>query len=211
MSDSEQEELQEENTESSEPTLDELQAELEAKQQELEDARNHIAKLNDESTKRRLKLKEEKQRAQDAEAAAEQYQNQNRQTSETIEQLQKRLARTETRAELERAVNENNGVSELLLPALENAADVSPDGTVTIAGKSPREYVAEMKDSETYAAAFRGRGQAGAGTVSSNSANGRAVTNSKPRNQMTQREKETFIKTHGIDQYSALPLESNNG
>ena len=201
------EEVQQEQTE--EPTIEELEARLQETEQELEKAREHISRINSESADRRLKLKQTKQEKQDAEAAAEQYQNQFRQTEETIQELQQRLAKTEARAEVERAISAHGGIRDILAPMLENSATVESDGSVKVAGQDLNEYVASLKERPEMGGAFRGAGHAGAGTRTSEAARGRDVKPSKPRSAMKDSEKAEFIRKHGIEHYNSLPLTGN--
>ena len=195
--------------ETQEPTVEELEARLTETQQELEKAREHISKINSESADRRLKLKETKKEKQDAEAAASEYQNQYRQVEETVQELQQRLAKTEARAEVERAISAHGGIRDILQPMLEGSAQVNTDGSVTVAGEPVDQYVASLKQREEMLGAFRGAGHAGAGTKSTEGARGRDMKPSKPRDKMTLKEKEKIIKSEGIEYYNSLPLTGN--
>lgn len=113
-----------------------------------------------------------------------------------------------------------NGIPGLLLPHVKSQLKVveqdgkyvvrvvDSDGDVRIDAKSGepmsiKQLVAEMRDSETFAPAFKGSGASGSGTPPNSSA-GRAGHGVK-RGQMTQQQKAAFIHEHGRDAYRQLP------
>lgn len=192
------------------PSVEELEARLTETQAELEKARDHISRINGESAERRVKLKETQKEKQDAEAAATEYQNQYRQVEETVQELQQRLAKTEARAEVERAISAHGGIRDILAPMLENSATVESDGSVKVAGQDLNEYVASLKERPEMGGAFRGAGHAGAGTRSTEGARGRELINSKPRSSMKDSEKAEFIRKHGIEEYNKLPISEGS-
>jgi len=178
--------------ESEQESLDELRARLEETKSELEKARSHISKLNSESAERRQKLKSEKAEKQEL--------------GETVSQLHERLERTEKAGAVDRALAENQAIPELLRDKIENMAEMK-NGQAYIGDTPVSEYVADMRNNPKYAPAFKGLGISGGGTVGSDGAKGRTTAQlSKPRSEMSLKEKENFLREHGVEEYNKLPL-----
>lgn len=196
--------------ETTEPTIDELRTALEERDAELADARDHIAKLNQESATRRLALKEKERELADTNAAAAEYEQRLAGTEETLSDLQARLQHAETERAVDRAIADHGAIPELVRPMLTGAAEYK-DGAVMVGDKPVSDYVASLREQERFEGVFRGRGQSGGGTRTSTAAKGTAPIPKKPRSEMTISEKRDFITAHGIDQYNALPLGSING
>lgn len=189
--------------ETTEPTLEQLRAEL-------ADAREHIQKLNQESATRRLALKEKERELADTTAAAKEYETRLTGTEESLSELQARLQLAETERAVDRAIADHGAIPELVRPMLQGAAEYR-DGEIVVGDKSVGDYVASLREQERFEGVFRGRGQSGGGTRTSNAANGTAPVPKKPRSEMNDAEKRDFITTHGIEKYNELPLGSVGG
>ncbi|MCK8514881.1 hypothetical protein M0534_00855 [Methylonatrum kenyense] len=196
--------------ETTEPSIEELQAALAERDAEIADARDHIAKLNQESATRRLALKERERELADTQAAASEYEKRLSGTEETLSELQARLQLAETERAVDRAIADHGAIPELVRPMLTGAAEYR-DGAVMVGDKPVSDYVASLREQERFEGVFRGRGQTGGGTRSSNAAKGTAPVPKKPRSEMSDAEKRDFILTHGIETYNSLPLGSLNG
>lgn len=180
-----------------------------------------------------LKEKQEKQKLKEYERKGEweklknqlteQFEREKQQYEEQLNKMKSSMEKNVVEKEVVNAINKHEGISRILEPHVKSAVQLveEDDGTmvprVVDNDGSPKfntkgeymsvdEYVATLREDEEFGVAFKGRGQSGAGTKSTNSTGGQKPKSNKKRSEMDEKEKHQIIKEHGIDYYQSIPL-----
>lgn len=144
-----------------------------------------------------------------------------------IERLTSQLETVQIDSKVVEAISKAGGNVELLKPHVRSRLQLNTDDFSTTIldsdGKTPKvdgdgnpvtidTLISEMRKSDTYAGAFKASEQSGSGSEPQSGGDGPSSVNggtprveSKPRSQMSDREKVDFQKAHGLDAFMDLP------
>jgi hypothetical protein len=156
------------------------------------------------------------------ETLTREFSEKEKQYQSRIEQLQSSMEKTLVQREVVGAIAKHEGIQPLLQPHVERnvklmenddgtmvARVIDSDGSPMFNSKGEymavEEYVASLREHDDFGAAFRGRQQSGSGSRPAPT-NGKQAIPKKPRSEMTQKERESFVNQYGWDAYHELPI-----
>lgn len=171
---------------------------------EKKDAR--IAELEqalDAMTKQRDADAEELRKAQEAAAEIEPLRAENETLKADAEKAEADKAQAEKDAAITEELQKAGGNIEALMPHVRSRADAAPERELS-------EIITDLRNSDSFAALFRGTGQSGGGAPVDGGSGGKIINMQKSkadlkRSTMTDREKVDFQREHGLDALLDLP------